>query len=444
MIEKEFLKLLITSTDNISSTIVSNFKADYLDTDVSGFSPIRELYSTIIAFFAKFRAIVPSDQLESFLVTRAHTPERVKSILVVYDELAILTTEKNFDFLLQEIKRVAALKILHVQLDKGVNAILSNDLTKALDAIKAGINKSEVVLKSEIAEGSIADAVLEIAKRYTDIKHKRSVPGLATGFATIDNLTGGLKPGELDIIMSGSNQGKSTMMLNIGYNIQDILHKNVLFISVELPKQQIEERYIALAAGLNISKLQRGQLDAEEEKLFKDALVKISRHKPYFQIVDTPACTANIIAAKITEMAITVPVDLVIVDYLTIVKPSVSTSQGWENMSNVALELRDLARVYKIPVLTAMQVKQGSMKNKKDPVYDMTDAALSFPVIYHADTVITLKNANPDILQMGVSICELNASITKCRNGQKGNFVIDAVFARMKMQERSYGYTVSS
>jgi len=84
------------------------------------------------------------------------------------------------------------------------------------------------------------------------------------------------------------------------------------------------------------------------------------------------------------------------------------------------------------------------MKNKKDLVYNMTDAALSFPVIYHADTVMTLKNANPDILQMGVSICELNASITKCRNGQKGNFIIDAAFARMKMQERENGHSVSS
>lgn len=444
MIEKEFLKLLIMSTDNISMSITSNFKAEYLDLDVTGFSPIRELYITVSAFFSKYRTVIPSEQLESFLVTRTYDSEKIKKILVVYDELSVIATDKNFDFLLQELKRTASLRILRVQLDKGVDAILGNDLTKALEVIKSGINKSELVLKSEISEGSISDSVFDIVKRYKDAKHKRSVPGLSTGFRTVDELTGGLKSGELDIIMSGSNEGKSTFMLNVGYHVQDILNKNVLFVSVELPKQQIEERYVALSSGLNINKIQRGTLDEEEEKLFKAALIKIHRHKPYFQIVDTPACTANIIAAKITEMSVTVPVDLVIVDYLTIVKPSVPTSQGWENMSNVALELRDLARVYKVPVLTAMQVKQGSMKNKKDLVYNMTDAALSFPVIYHADTVMTLKNANPDILQMGVSICELNASITKCRNGQKGNFIIDAAFARMKMQERENGHSVSS
>jgi len=45
---------------------------------------------------------------------------------------------------------------------------------------------------------------------------------------------------------------------------------------------------------------------------------------------------------------------------------------------------------------------------------------------------------------MGVSICELNAKITKCRDGQIGDFVIDASFACMKMLERDHGYTAGS
>jgi hypothetical protein len=55
-----------------------------------------------------------------------------------------------------------------------------------------------------------------------------------------------------------------------------------------------------------------------------------------------------------------------------------------------------------------------------------------------------LKVANPEVLGMGVSICELNASVTKCRDGQQGEFVIDAVFDRMKMQEREYGSSTNS
>lgn len=446
MMDKEFLKLLILSTDNISSSVTSNFKPEYLDLDVSGFSPLRELYVVVVAFFSKFRSVVPSNQLESFLVSRAYPPDRVKQILSAYDELSLITTDKNFEFLVQELKRAAAMKTLHSQLDRGADAIIKNDLTAALDTIKTGINKSELILQTQVEEGSIAESIQSRVELYKDLKHHRKSSGLTSGFKTFDALTGGLKSGELDVIMSGSSEGKSTCMLNIGYHVQTVLNKNVLMFSLELPKIQIERRYDALASGLNINKLKHGTLSEEEESIYKATLFRIKKNVGRFYVVDLPLCSATVIAAKLTELSTMFPIDLVIVDYLGLMKPSISTGSGWQDISNTALELRDIARTYKVPVLTAMQVKKDSQKQKsaKAPKYDMTDIALSFQVIYHSDTVLTLKVANPEVLGMGVSICELNASVTKCRDGQQGEFVIDAVFDRMKMQEREYGSSTNS
>ena len=130
MIDKEFLKLLISSTDNISSAVTANFKAEYLDLDVQGFSPVRELYVTVISFFSKFKSTIPMEQLESFLVSRSYTPEKIKEILLVYNEVSqIVTIEKNFEFFIQELKRLAAMKTLNTHLDAGADAIVSQRST---------------------------------------------------------------------------------------------------------------------------------------------------------------------------------------------------------------------------------------------------------------------------------------------------------------------------
>ncbi len=71
-------------------------------------------------------------------------------------------------------------------------------------------------------------------------------------------------------------------------------------------------------------------------------------------------------------------------------KPRKSSGQKWEDLGQLALDVRHIARQQNIPVLTAMQ---------------------------------------------GLSVIDMTANLAKVRDGQKGQFDISAMFANMKMEE---------
>ena len=438
MLEKEFLKYLLDSGDNVSIALNLNFKAVYLDYETVGFSAKRELFKAITGFYNKYRKIITVGELEPFLRSLKVNEASLPAVLLMFEEVRMVQTTKSFEFIIDELKDHFATDILHKRLTASADSLIQNDLTKAIDAIKQGVYLSEAVLIRESSEGSIQDSFEESIKAYKDTKHGLIKPGLATGFPTIDKLAGGLKPGELDVVLAGSSEGKSTFMLNIAHHVQTKLNKNVLFVSLELPKSQILRRYNSLDACLTCNKLRDGNLSPEEEELFKASLIRSKNRLAKFYIVDQPLCTAQHVHAKVSELSSQFNVDLIVVDYLGLMQSSRPTDQGWQDIGNIALELRRTARFFKVPVLTAMQVNKESRKSKSAH-YEQTDAALSGLVTFHADTVITLKTANPEVLKTGTGDCELNAFLSKCRDGNRGTFTVDAAFERMCMVERTYG-----
>jgi len=435
-IDHEFLSKLIQSETNLNGLANVNFKETYLDYDTVGFSGVRALYNLLSDFYLKYRKVITGEQLETFIKTKPYNESQTKDILLLFESVKGIQTDKSFDFLVDTLKNNYATHLVHVNLDKGVDLLLQNKIGTALQRIKEGIYSAEEVLQEFSDEGSVKDSILTRAKLYSDIKHKIKTPGLHTGFPTFDVLTGGLKPGELVVVMSGSSEGKSTYLLNVATHTQLNLNKNVLFVSLELPKSQLERRYDSLVSGLICNKLRDGTLDLGEEQIYKQALAKIHGAQGTLYIIDRPIMSPQMVASKIIELESKIKFDLIVVDYLSLMQADKPTGVGWQDISNVALALRALARNLKVPLLTAMQVKQESMKQQSNPKYGMTDIALSFAVIFHSDTVLTLKTVNQEILNYGFGTCELTASVSKCRDGSRGGYIISACFDRMKLIEQ--------
>jgi len=434
--EKEFLLHLLSSETNLGKIVSSGFKSEYLDSSDT-FSPVRALFDVIVTFFLKYKKAITGEQLVTYLNTQPFSKDEIKSILLLYEEVKGIQPAQSFDFLSDQIKLKYSKRILQLKLNNGTDYLLQNDVEKALKTFKEGIFTAENVLQKATAEGSIQESVLLRARAYSDIKKGITRPGLKTGFATLDKLSGGMKGGELIVVMAGPGEGKSTFLLNVGYHNQIFANKNIFYVSIENPKVQLERRYDSLHSGLPYSRLRDGTLNEEEEQIYKKALNNIVTNKSVFYIFDQPICSPQMIAAKLAELETKYKFDLIIVDYLGLLRPDKTSSSIWQDVGNIALGLREIARVYNVPVLTATQTRRENQKGQRSR-YETYDVALSFMIIYHADTVLALKILNPDILNTGLGICEINAHIVKCRDGSLGDFVIDANFERMKLQERTY------
>ena len=430
----EFTSHIFKNKEDLLSILSKPFDFNCIDFSVKGFSVSRSACYCIISFYKTYNELLTLSQAETFVTDICSNPEQIVPILQYLKQANDYAPTTNFTFLLDTIRKEYSLFIIKNSLLDVTNSLDSADLDSIVSKMQKGLNKVNSLENTEVVEGDLALSLDEFYDKYKKVQQGEMSVGLQTGFPTFDKSTGGLKAGELDIVIAGSNEGKSVFLINVAKHLY-LQGKNILYFSIELPKDQIIRRFISLAANINIDRFRDGILTQDENTRFMNTMQAFKQRENIFYIVDNPTCNADTIAAKYEEISAKHKIDLILIDYLGIMRPKKSTGQKWEELGNIALDVRHLARTFKIPVLTAMQVKSEAVKNSKNPVYNMTDIANSFMVIHHADTVLALKLKDPVSAMQGLSIVEMTASTPKVRDGQKCQFDITAMFANMRMEE---------
>ena len=432
----EFTSHILKNKEDLLTILSKNYDFNLIDFSVKGFSPIRATCLCILEFYKTYSTLITIEQVESYVTNICLKQDQAKLILEYFKQAFDYNPTANFDFILDNIRREFGLYVIRNTLLDSTTSLDAQDLSTTVDTLQKGLNKINLLDNTEVVEGDLALSLDSFYDKYKRVQQGEITVGLPTGFPTFDKSTGGLKAGELDIVIAGSNEGKSVFLINVAKHLY-LQGKNILYFSIELPKDQIIRRFISLAANINIDRFRDGILTADENTRFVNTMNAFKQRQNIFYIVDNPTCTADSIAAKYEEISAKHKVDLIIIDYLGIMRPKKSTGQKWEELGNIALDVRHIARTFKVPVLTAMQVKSEAVKNSKNPVYNMTDIANSFMVIHHADTVLALKLKDPVSAQQGLSILDMNASTPKVRDGQKCSFDITCMFSNMRMEEQA-------
>ena len=433
----EFTSHILKNKDSLLTILSKNYDFNLIDFSVKGFSPIRATCICTVEFYRTYNTMITLDQVETFVTNICAKQDQAKAIMTYFKQAFDYNTTSNFEFILDNIKKEFGLYTIRNTLLDSTASLDAQDLSSTVNKIQQGLSKVTLLNDKEVVEGNLSASLDDFYDKYQRIQRGEINIGLKTGFPSFDKFTGGLKNGELDIVMGGSNEGKSVFLLNVAHYIHTMLNKNVIYFSVELPKDQIIRRYLALSANINIDRFREGILTPEENTRLINTMNDFKQRQNMFYIVDNPTCTADSIAAKYEELSLKNKIDLIIIDYLGIMKPKKSSGQKWEDLGQIALDVRHIARQFEVPVLTAMQVKQEAIKNAKNPVYNMTDMANSFMVIHHADTVLSIKLKDPVAAMQGLSVIDMTANLAKVRDGQKGNFEISAMFANMRMEEPS-------
>src|SRR6202790_1769801 len=107
-------------------------------------------------------------------------------------------------------------------------------------------------------EGGI-NAFLDPSKR---------IKGLGTGFLKLDEMTGGLHPGELVILAARPSMGKTALALNVAQHVA--MHPNekqtVAVFSLEMSRESLLTRMICAGARVDQQKFRAGYLNQENRR----------------------------------------------------------------------------------------------------------------------------------------------------------------------------------
>lgn len=313
--------------------------------------------------------------------------------------------------------------------------------------IKNVVVKIEKLSKNAVfSEGSFSDSVEDRTNDYNFTKdNPNQVMGVFSGYKVLDDYTWGIKNSEMMIISGATSSGKSLLMMNmainawLGSNNPNIFNgnyaddgKNVLYVTLEMSKRQLEQRVDANIAKIRHRAIMRGNLHDYELKDWKTSLSFQESYDKKFYIVDMPRGTTTMeIEAKFDAIVGQFRPDLVCVDYLGIMKPNRSHGSDWEDLGHIAEDLHEFCRKKNIPLITAAQRKgrvRSLSKNKAETVEDSEEIGRSKMIGDNSNIILLIENRNEEHLREDMIV-----HITKNRDGPKGKVVLLKDFEKSRV-----------
>jgi replicative DNA helicase len=179
--------------------------------------------------------------------------------------------------------------------------------------------------------------------------------------------------------------GKTALALNIAENIA-VKGQAVLFVSLEMAKMELALRLICSRTRLDSYKIRRNLLSKEELRHFLDAANELGRVPMH--IDDTPSRSVAEIAAVARRLKRQQDLQLIVVDYIGLIRPENSDEPRQEQVAKIARHLKLLARELHIPVLCLSQLNRQADARGKDERPRLSQLRESGAIEQDADVVM--------------------------------------------------------
>lgn len=257
---------------------------------------------------------------------------------------------------------------------------------------------------------SICDSVSQEWKNYADAP----VQGVATGYPALDNALTGLQPAELVIIAARPSMGKTDLALNIARHTAKLDTKSLIY-SLEMSRSALTIRMICAESEVNSQTYRLKALAEFEQSRAYDAS-SILMDLPIY-IDDSPGLTVAEMRTKARRMQREQGLDLIIIDYLQLVRLDDKKKNRNEAVGEAAQGLKNMAKELNIPVVLLSQLsREVEKRNSKIP--QLSDLRDSGEIEQVADVVIFPHR--PDYYDLAKSPGIMELYIAKQRNGPIG------------------------
>jgi len=286
------------------------------------------------------------------------------------------------------------------------------------------LEKAEAELFS-VSDQSLKQDLVSLESILTDSfdrleelhRNKGSLRGVRTGYRDLDNMTAGLQRSDLIILAARPAMGKTTLVTNLAYNVATVAKQPVLFFSLEMSKEQLVDRMLSDASGVDSWGIRTGNLSDDDFSKLSDAMGEMAE-APIF-IDDTPGLSVLEMRTKARRAAHEQPLGLIIVDYLQLMQASGrSDGNRVQEVSEISRGLKLLARELNVPVIGLSQLSR-SVESRNPQIPQLSDLRESGSIEQDADIVMFIYREayyNPETERENIT----DLIIAKHRNGPTG------------------------
>ncbi|MCK7490228.1 MAG: replicative DNA helicase [Anaerotruncus sp.] len=412
--EKMILSCLLISSEAIDITLRT------ISIETFYFKNHQEIFKAII-FMYKNKISIDILTLTTFLQDNGLL-KKIGGIKVLIE---LINQIPNLVYL-EEYLRLVKDKFLRRSLIKlGYEAINSGYITNIpLENTLNDFENQLFNLTNQIKIQKFSTSAELLNNIFIDLKEKSmkpTLPGLSSGFYELDSLTQGFQKSDLIIVAGRPSMGKTAFSLTMGLNIIKTSKLPILFFSLEMSKEQIMYRLLAMETNINQMRLRSGKL-YRNDWIKLNKVIKIISKLPFF-IDDTSDLSIQDIRSKIKTIIFEqTQIGLIVIDYLQLMQNSkFKLENRVQELSQITRSLKNIAREFNVPIIALSQLSRN-VENRVDKKPILSDLRESGSIEQDADLVLMLYRNNyynsKSELERTQDLTDL--IIAKQRNGPTG------------------------
>lgn len=280
----------------------------------------------------------------------------------------------------------------------------------------------------------------KVFEHFSQLAGSRDVvTGVTTGFDRLDLLTAGLQNSDLIIIAARPSMGKTAFALCTALNAAIRQNVTVAIFSLEMSKEQLMHRMLAIRARVDLSKLRRPALLDDDDWSNLYAASDVISRAPIF-IDDSPALSTLELRARARRLKAEHGLGMVVIDYLQLMRSSRRTDSRELEISDISRSLKGLAKELNIPVVALAQLNR-KVEDRTDKRPILADLRESGAIEQDADVIMFVyredvyKCKNPaDRPPVG----DAEIIIGKQRNGPVGSAELAYISRYTSFESRSH------
>ncbi|HMS50186.1 MAG TPA: replicative DNA helicase [Candidatus Saccharibacteria bacterium] len=352
-------------------------------------------------------------QLTNFVPTAAHV-----------EQYAEIVSQKSLRRRL--IKASQDIVELGYQEDQALQTLIEQAESRLFEVSQQHVKQDVVSLETILSESF---------ERLDELhKDKGKIRGVPTGFKDLDNILAGLQRSDLFILAARPSMGKTALALNLAHNIALKAEQPVLLFSLEMSKEQLVDRMLAMESGVDAWALRTGNLSDTDFEKIGQAMGSLSEAQIF--IDDTPGITVSDLRTKARREAHMRPLGLIIVDYLQLMSGGArfgGDGNRVQEISEISRGLKGIARELDVPLIALSQLSR-SVESRSPQIPQLQDLRESGSIEQDADVVAFIYREdyyNPETERKNIT----DIFIKKHRNGPTG--AVELYFDKEKQRFRS-------
>lgn len=328
-----------------------------------------------------------AEHVEKYQLLREHYAEHgssmgMQAFKANYPTYKLLPAEEPLSWYVEQLHDRRRYSVLEAMVAEAADALQDGDTTAAVDIVSRG----HADLQSEVTHLTDTDITqhgLDRIKMYAAWSESPdALRGISFGFDSVDYTSRGAQPGNFIVYAGPPGAGKTTLLLKSALHMHELMAK-ILFISFEMPYEEIAARYDSMRSGVSHHRLLRGLMRQKDEKRLRSKAIRDQDNESFILSEDIDSTTTvSGLRAKIQQHK----PDVVFVDgmYMMVDEEGEPTGSS-AALTNISRGMKRLALGEKLPVIGSTQALESKMRGGR-----MTMNSLGYTSAFQQDASVLL------------------------------------------------------